>query len=415
MDNLTHSLVGALVGATAARCIPAVNSTLPASTRHSLFLSLLVVGGNLPDLDLLYTGVLDGNLGYLLHHRGHTHTLIGAVVGAVILFAVSLLWLRWRHLPSSKADRYWLALLALLAPLLHLGMDAANSYGVHPFWPFNNDWLYGDAIFIVEPLFWACAAPLVFLLQSRWARGVIGVILCSGIALSFGMNMVPRPMAVGLTVLTLAMLFVGWRTSGRTAALTGLVAAVTVLSTFLLASQQAQQKLTALVTAQYPAAQLLDHVMTPMPVNPLCWNVILVQLEQDRYSVRRALFSLAPHWLPAERCPPINVNAATTATYTPVMGSDSASLHWHGEMTMSLAELQQRTAGNCEAAAFTRFARALFILPQGDQWLLGDVRFDTERGLGFAEVAFSANPTNCPHNVPPWTPPRSDVLDLVAR
>ena len=32
--------------------------------------------------------------------------------------------------------------------LLHLGMDFLNSYGVHPFWPIQNRWVYGDSVFI---------------------------------------------------------------------------------------------------------------------------------------------------------------------------------------------------------------------------------------------------------------------------
>lgn len=53
MDNLTHTLVGALVAETAARVIPAVKSTLPQTTRRNLYLALMVVGSNLPDLACL--------------------------------------------------------------------------------------------------------------------------------------------------------------------------------------------------------------------------------------------------------------------------------------------------------------------------------------------------------------------------
>jgi inner membrane protein len=411
MDNLTHSLIGALVGETAARLIPAGKSRLPPATRRNLFVTLMVVGSNLPDLDILFSDFTDGKLGYLLQHRGHTHTVIGALAGAVLMLAAILAWMRWQRVPSTPADRHCLTWLALFAPLLHIAMDAANSYGVHPFWPFNNHWLYGDSIFIVEPLFWATGAPLVFLLQSRFARTVVALILLVGILLSFGTGLVPRPLAVGLTVMTATLLLVAWRTSQRTAALSGLCAAVVVFSMFVLAGHLAYRQVTALATAQFPQARLLDSVMTPMPVNPLCWETILVQLEQDQYSLRRAIFSLAPAVIPAAQCPSLTMQTPTTAPLVPVVAENTASLHWYGEYVMSRAELQRVTAGNCEALAFSRFARALFVTRRESQWLIGDLRFDREPGLGLAELALTDNPASCPQHVPPWIPPRSDVLE----
>ena len=71
LDNLTHSLAGRRPrGGRAAR---------PTSTRTArrLFLATGVIASNLPDLDLVYTGIAPAPLGYLLHHRGHTHTSSG--------------------------------------------------------------------------------------------------------------------------------------------------------------------------------------------------------------------------------------------------------------------------------------------------------------------------------------------------
>src|SRR4029453_7993236 len=36
----------------------------------------------------------------------------------------------------------------------HLALDALNSYGVHPFYPADNRWYFGDAVFILEPWLW---------------------------------------------------------------------------------------------------------------------------------------------------------------------------------------------------------------------------------------------------------------------
>ena len=85
---------------------------------------------------------------------------------SVLLFAAVRLWWRYRKVEPSAADVRVLIVLAVLAPLLHLALDFTNSYGVHPFWPVDNHWYYGDAVFIVEPLIWACSAPLLFTLRS---------------------------------------------------------------------------------------------------------------------------------------------------------------------------------------------------------------------------------------------------------
>jgi len=77
---------------------------------------------------------------------------------------------------------------------------------------------------------------------------------------------------------------------------------------------------------------------------------------------------------------------------------------------MSRSEVQSVIAGNCEAAALAIFARALWISREQDQWLIGDLRFDREPGPGFAELLLDADSANCPTNIPPWSPPRTDVL-----
>jgi len=410
MDNLTHSLIGAVVAETAVRFVPVLKSTLPATTRRTLYFSLLVLGSNFPDLDLLYTGFGGAKLDYLLHHRGHTHTLIGAVLISAFMFLCATGWLRWRGIASTVVDRRWLGVLALLAPLLHIGMDATNSYGVHPFWPLDNRWFYGDSIFIIEPLFWAAAAPLVFLLQSPLARGAIVFVLLLAVGLAFGSGLVLPELAACLLLLMAGLLFAGWRASARFAVASSLLATVAVVSMFLLAGRMAATRISTQVSSQFPRASLLDSVLTPSPVNPFCWDAIVVQLDADTYTLRRGLLSLAPALLPAAECPQPNATAQTTAAFTPVMRASTASLHWQGELAMSRSELQSVTAGNCEAAALAIFARALWISREQDQWLIGDLRFDREPGPGFAELLLDADAANCPTNIPPWSPPRSDVL-----
>ncbi len=270
MDNLTHSLIGAVVAEAAVRCVPVLKSTLPATPRRTMYFSLLVIGSNFPDLDLLYTGFGGAQLDYLLHHRGHTHTLIGAVLAAAVLFGCALGWLRWRGLAATTEDRKRLGALALLAPLLHIAMDATNSYGVHPFWPLDNRWFYGDSVFIIEPLFWVAAAPLLFLLQSRLARGVMVAVLLVAVALVFGSGLVPPVLAGALVLLMVLLLLTGWRAAPPLAAACSLVAVVTVVGMFVVAGNMAAREIRQQTSALFPRATLLDSVLTPSPVNPFC-------------------------------------------------------------------------------------------------------------------------------------------------
>ena len=49
------------------------------------------LANNAPDLDFLYSGITPGKLGYLLHHRGHTHTLLATVPLALLALGCGVL------------------------------------------------------------------------------------------------------------------------------------------------------------------------------------------------------------------------------------------------------------------------------------------------------------------------------------
>src|SRR6185295_6833453 len=140
MDNITHSVVGLGVGELVQRSLPPEADHARQKTRHRLLLTACAVASNFPDLDLVFTRLAPAPLGYLLHHRGHTHTLLYLIPQALLLLA--LLWMLWpnaRALLRASRDARRGLLLALAAGfLLHLGMDFMNNYGVHPFYPFNG-------------------------------------------------------------------------------------------------------------------------------------------------------------------------------------------------------------------------------------------------------------------------------------
>jgi inner membrane protein len=55
LDNLTHTLIGLIAGESVARTTRAREPGLAPDTRRGLFVALAAIGGNLPDLDLLYS------------------------------------------------------------------------------------------------------------------------------------------------------------------------------------------------------------------------------------------------------------------------------------------------------------------------------------------------------------------------
>ena len=108
----------------------------PARTDRRLATGAGIVAANLPDIDLVYSGIAPQPLGYLLHHRGHTHTALGLIA------LMGLLMLAYRGVtPARKiktTDRLRLWGLILVSLGSHLLLDSLNSYGVHPFHPIDS-------------------------------------------------------------------------------------------------------------------------------------------------------------------------------------------------------------------------------------------------------------------------------------
>jgi inner membrane protein len=420
LDNITHSLVGLLVGESAAwvavrargrapAAAPAPPGALPAVTLRNLLVVEMVVGSNLPDIDIGYSMVSGDPLAYLLQHRGYTHTLVGVAVLALCIWGASALWLRARGLKTREFEALWIGGVALLGPLLHLAMDYTNSYGVHPYWPLDGRWIYGDSVFIMEPLMWAAAAPLVFLLRTWVARALVAAALALAVGLSVGFGLALWPSSVALLLLIGTLLAIGrWLRPGPALAC-GLALWGGITLVFLAAGRSAARQAEAYATTHFPRAQLLDHVLTPMPENPLCWELLLLQVEGERYSIRRALLSLAPVVLPAARCPSRSLQGPSLVPLAKVPDAGSPGLAWYGELDMPRASLAQLAATYCRAAAFLRFARAPWESEHGPLPLIGDLRFASGSRTGFAEFELERGAA-CPKLVPSWQPPRIELL-----
>jgi len=159
MDNLTHSLLGLLLGRLVA----------PKDLRRRNWIS--VVAANSPDLDLLASPT---KLAYLTAHRHLTHSIVA--IPAMAACAVALVWwgdsIRRRRRPDRAGPpldlrRAWLA--ALLPTASHPLMDWMNSYAVRPWLPFSDEWSSANLLFVIDLWVWVLLGLAVFApLVLRW-------------------------------------------------------------------------------------------------------------------------------------------------------------------------------------------------------------------------------------------------------
>lgn len=408
MDNLTHSLVGLAAGECLARVLPARDAAT-AARRRVTFIALGIVGGNLPDLDLV-ASYADGKLGYLLQHRGHTHTLVGCAILALLLFALATATLRWKRGEAAPGEWRGIALMSVVSVFLHVALDSLNSYGVHPYWPFDNRWRYGDAVFIIEPLYWIAAAPLVLAQRTRAARIVMGAV----VAVAIGLHVfVHRGDLAWILVIGAIALLLAWLGRGRAGPWLAAASMAFVTGAFLLASSQAARA-AGVIAEDLPAGRTVDRVLTPVPTHPLCWDLILLRVEDGNYVARLGMLSLPPQV--AAECPRVRGGDGRTVPLQPVEmpGEPPEDIDWEGTYTMPLARLREVAGADCAARGAMQFVRAPFvaisITPGGPRReVLGDLRFDREAGLGFAEIEVGDRPA-CRTSAP-WVPPRADLLD----
>jgi inner membrane protein len=137
MDNVTHTLFGLILAKTGLeRSTP--NATLA-----------LVIGSNLPDIDVV--SWLGGDLSYLKHHRGFSHSMAGLLCQAFLLAAILLAIHRARSKVDTRASFRMLFLMSLVGLGSHSLLDCTNSYGIRPFLPFDGRWFAADLVFIVDP------------------------------------------------------------------------------------------------------------------------------------------------------------------------------------------------------------------------------------------------------------------------
>lgn len=402
MDNLTHAIIGLAAGELIDRGLAPEPTRARAQARHRLLLVTGALASNFPDLDLALVPFLSHPLGYLLEHRGHTHTLLFALPEALML--VALLWLLWpaarQVLRESRAARRGVALAAGLGLLLHLGMDYLNSYGLHPFAPVDARWLYGDTLYIIEPMFWVLlGVPLIVQIGRPGIRrgllALLGAVLAACTVagfLAWGSLLM-----LGGAALALGLLQGRW----RHALVAGTVLSLAWIGMQAGASHAARARVADALHRQDGDARLLDAAMTAFPANPLCWNFVSVESDAARgmYRLRRGVLSLNDALAPVASCPAALAGGVAPAT--------ARGIAWFGVADASLAGLRHLQQSNCHVDAWLRFAR----MPLVDRARATDLRFGNLGAANFSTIDYAARAgTPCPAWLPRWRAPRADLL-----
>lgn len=163
MDNLTHSLVGALLGQAGLK------------RKTGLAMPTLIIAANIPDIDAV--AVLLGGDQHLALRRGLTHGPVAMLLLPLLLWGIMLWFDHWQNRRGTRpekrlpVDTKWLLALAYIGCLSHPLFDWFNSYGIRLLEPFSSQWFYGDTIFIIDIWLWIALVAGVWLSLRGERRG----------------------------------------------------------------------------------------------------------------------------------------------------------------------------------------------------------------------------------------------------
>ena len=380
MDNITHSIIGII----AAESVVKIRKV----DRRPLWIAS-VLANNLPDIDVPITRIfVPGELPSLLHHRGHSHTLLLAPLLSFLLLGLLKYFWKKKALPWKE-----IALLAFLGPILHILADSMNTYGVHPFWPLDNHWRYGDMLFILEPWLWIAMIPPIFrLTENIMGKRLLAVLFLGLMAATWVHPLAPKIFALILTIFAFFIIYIQRYPIHLTFSF-GVGFSCCVLAFFAYQSHAVKSAF---------ADRGGEISVLPYPANPFCFFVIQAK-EAKTYQARVFQFSTAPRFFPAKSCPAI-IQAETTAHLQPSGDAATAELLPLGMFEGNLAELSQ-IRQSCYGNAFLRFARIPFWKHNGEKWIIGDLRYDRTNKIGFAKLEVELTKVPCPGGVPPWETP----------
>lgn len=413
MDNITHTLIGIAVGETAIQ-VRAKRAQGFQSYLRPFYWLASIVGNNIPDSDVFLSPLLSlEKISNLLLHRGYTHTFIGALPQT--LFFILGLWLYARAKKIFLPAKEWgfLFALTLFGITTHIFADSWNSYGVHPFWPWNGRWFYGDFIFIVEPWIWlTLLPPLYFTAGSKIWRSIFFLLFLIMLGLIWGTGFVILPIKILLSIS--AGIFLLTKTLPP---LRRMAAAFTVLTSILgifFLGRFYAESMVKKAFATKADSTIHDIIQSPYPANPLCWQTIVVETsgkDQSLYSLHLGVLATLPDAVNAQQCGTLRFKGSTAPLKNSSLSSNN-EFFWLGVFQAPLQELKKMRQESCDAAALLKYLRAPFWILEGDRYILGDLRYDREKELGFTEIESTLRLESCPNFIPSWREPRADILGL---
>ncbi|MCB0792862.1 MAG: metal-dependent hydrolase [Flavobacteriales bacterium] len=154
MDTLTHIAVGACIGEIF------LGGKLG---RKALLWGALAQ--SIPDVDVV-SALWTGPAEHLLAHRGFTHSILFAALTTPFMALIAHHWHRAQDIPFSRFAWFFGTEI-----LLHIGLDALNSYGTGWFEPFSHERVMFNVIYVADPFFAiAPGVALLVLLVPPWRQ-----------------------------------------------------------------------------------------------------------------------------------------------------------------------------------------------------------------------------------------------------
>ena len=359
-----------------------------------------VIAANAPDIDLLYNGVIEQPLGYLLHHRGHSHRSWPRRARDADLVRLTLA----AGAPGLRGMEGRCLSLISAALLGHLLMDTANSYGTHLWYPFSSGWVYGDAVFVLEPWLWALLGATLAMNAGRFGA------CCRVLTLApIGALVQVGLLQAGVLAVLLGVVGAGafsvrrWPRQTRAAAALIATAAIAVVMSGVSRAAKAQAR--GAIAAH--DGEVIDVVADANPGVPWCWAVMVLQKANNRPDAlvaTRATLSLLPGVWPAASCASARLSAGWA---TEVRASDAVV--WHRRWDIDVGMLRTVYEGNCRARAWLQFGRVPYVSTAR----IVDLRFENPIGQNFTPMALddAAGARPCPAALTHWELPRRDVLE----
>jgi inner membrane protein len=369
-------------------------------------------------------------LAYMLYHRGVTHTLVGclgltALIAGLFLAVIAVIS-RIRRIPPGwlRPPASRLLLIAGVGTLVHLAMDATNDYGVHPFWPFWNRWMYGDFIFLAEPLVLGALLPLaVRPLLRDWGADranrlprIVAILVVAGLV-GFCWWFVHKKTLItwlGASIATVWMVgLVAWEyrrpSRWRSWAALGVVWLV-----FLSGSLIAKGRASRWLREHEPQERIISLVTTPAAGDPFCWRVISAGVTPGgEVRTRLGVISLSSI-SPASSDEPGTAGEAQWSSCFPDLVPKTLALTewtkkpdpWAAIFRAPLATFPDRES--CRIKSTRHFLRApVWQLSKAcdGRLLVGDLRFDYEERLDRYCKYCRAADEPCDVSGPPWEEP----------